>query len=87
MPYCNIEGCEHKIKHNPSGKKSYSSWKLFGICPCCAAEIFPHGFFPPRGITIRFTPSSNCLALIQLEELQLDTIERRQNAKEEMQQV
>jgi len=79
MANCLTEGCKHKIRHNPSGKSHHSSWKLFGICPCCAKELFPHGFIPPRGITIKFFVSANCIALTKQENEELVIIERRKN--------
>jgi len=83
MAICFISGCEHRIKHNPSRKSHYSSWRLFHICPCCAKEIFPFGFIPPRGITIRFCMSSNCIALIHQEQENVLLIQRRNNVSKE----
>lgn len=82
MVTCKITGCDHKVKHAKSRKSLYSSWQLFRICPCCAIEIFPDGFNPPRGIKINFYRSSNCNHSIRNEIEEQDTTKRRSSKDE-----
>lgn len=82
MPLCNITGCFHKRK-STSGDTKYISdaWLLFGICPCCALELFPQGLENKKGLPIYFPISINCRISIQAELKQLETEQRRKLAK------
>jgi len=46
MTYCRIEGCGHKRKsRSVVNSKIGASWLVFKICSCCAAELFPNGYY------------------------------------------
>jgi len=63
---CRIDGCGHRVKKTPSPSRHIGqSWYDFGICSCCAIELFLM-----RAITGDYRPSQTCLRLVK-EELQL----------------
>jgi len=77
MSICRITGCEHRVKHIPNKSSAYSSWRIYNICPCCAIELFPKGYVPKYGISIKFHVSTNCQAFMLQEEKELEMIQRR----------
>lgn len=43
MTYCSIEGCLCTTKAGKWAKFLGTSYRIFGICPCCGKELFPKG--------------------------------------------
>ena len=79
MVTCNIPGCGHRIKHMPQFRSTFSCWMIFGVCPCCASEIFPNGYNPPHGIKLIFKQSIQCKALLNEQIKEAEIRRRRKN--------
>jgi len=70
--HCKTEGCKHKRGISSSKSRYGISWEMFGICPCCAKEVFPYGYSPENGRDTRFDQIGHkCLAQIREELEQL----------------
>lgn len=60
---CLISNCNHHIRRGMNSAKALSeSWKLFGICVCCANMLQQLG-----GIKQNFPNSSVCSKALRLE--------------------
>lgn len=60
---CLMDNCNHHIRRGINSNKALSeSWKLFGICVCCANELSKHGV-----INQYFPNSSVCSKALRLE--------------------